>query len=209
MAALPQSCGPPNNRMNLTRSPQTDSGPCRLSACSADPLARLIGAALPVLLICSMAAAGERDPADFVKPDERCAVEIAVTALITDIHGRPLGGAELWHLDDLGMGIPNPVAGRVGTSDARGVVKVTLCYMVPVMFCAQRPTGTRQVEFMVVKDGYAVARPKHLVDSARLLKEGLVLQGDFCKGESKSSAPPQARATNYRMALQVRLRGVS
>ena len=180
--------------------------------CSTGPAAWQMGrmfVALWLLLLSSASSAATNSMLEFVPPDGRCAIEIRVTAVITDSRGRALSGAEIWHLDDLGIEVKSLMAYRVGVSDAHGSVTTSVCHMVPVMYCAKPPTGIRQVEFMVIKEGYGVARLRQSIDSRRLLKEGLVLQGNPCGSSASATATPKLRAPGYQMHVQVQLRGVS
>ena len=137
-----------------------------------------------------------------------CAIRVRVEGPVTDSFGKPVVGAQLWHVDSLGGVIPADQAWLVGTSDEKGNLDADVCYIGTVMYCAKKPTGAIGIEFFVLKDGLGVGRIKQSIPAHRLLKEGMALVGEPCKGTAKSFRIGEGGVRGYPLKVNVILQSM-
>jgi len=162
-----------------------------------------------ILLAFSMALFGAPSVfATSASVNPSCALRVRVEGQVKDSLGKPVVGAQLWHVDSLGGVIPADHAWLVGTSDAKGNLDVDVCYLGTVMYCAKQPTGAVGIEFFVLKDGLGVGRIRQSIPAHRLVKEGLALVGEPCKGPTKSFRIGEGGVRGYPLKVNVVLQSM-
>jgi len=76
------------------------------------------------------------------------------------------------------------------------------------MYCAKQPAGAVGIEFFVLKDGLGVGRIKQSIPAHRLVKEGLALVGEPCKGPTKSLRIGEGGVRGYPLKVNVVLQSM-
>lgn len=161
------------------------------------------------LMLLAMASFGPT-PAFATTPsvNPNCAIRVRVEGQVIDSAGKPVVGAQLWHVDSLGGVVPADQAWLVGASDAMGNLDVDVCYLGEIMYCAKPPTGAVGIEFFVLKDGLGVGRIKQSIPAHRLVKEGLSVVGEPCKGPTKSFRIGEGGVRGYPLKVKVVLQSM-
>ncbi len=162
-----------------------------------------------LLVVFAMASLGPLPAfATTLSVNPNCAIRVRVEGQVIDSAGKPVVGAQLWHVDSLGGVVPAEQAWLVGVSDAKGNLDADVCYLGEVMYCAKQPTGAVGIEFFVLKDGLGVGRIKQSIPAHRLVKEGLSLVGEPCKGPTKSFRIGEGGVRGYPLKVRVVLQSV-
>jgi len=116
-------------------------------------------------------------------PPPRCAARVALTLQVNDPAGRPVAGAEVWYVDTLGGAVAPSEARLIGSTDPQGRFKSDQCYITELFYCAEAPTGTVSLRYMVLKDGFGVLRLEQTAPAGDLLKQGWAIEGNPCYWE--------------------------